>query len=123
MVHNGIAVVGVGFDRNALGRLVQLLSSGPASHTYIVCQDEMATYTNTVQEFCNTTLEYSNSCLYKPEEPEYDWYAESIQGIREIREWFAARVQQVLRQVQAHAFLRRTVFQPCWSARRWKSLT
>lgn len=47
-----------------------------------------------------------------------------LDGIRELREWFQNKVHQVVNTFvisrRQHRF---PIFQPCWSARRWKSLT
>lgn len=47
----------------------------------------------------------------------------ALEGIRELRDWLAVLVRESLRAVKRHGYMRRVIFQPCWSTQRWKSLT
>lgn len=59
-----------------------------------------------------------------PEAPPRDWTEEVQQGIADCVEWWRARVRVTLARFGGRRRLAvRTIFQPCWRAGRWKSLT
>lgn len=63
------------------------------------------------------------SCTKQEEDEDYCDPVAAQRGIDEFSEWLTGRVRQVL---QIHVGNPRrpfTIFQPCWSSRRWKSLT
>lgn len=52
-----------------------------------------------------------------------EYFVEVRQGIEDCVAQLAQRVRQILNFRNFQPQIRRQLFQPCWSARRWKSLT
>lgn len=46
-----------------------------------------------------------------------------LQGQREFLDWFAGIVRQAIKRTSLIKLSARQIFQPCWSSRRWKSIT
>ncbi len=55
--------------------------------------------------------------VYEPDDRQ-----DSMAGIHDLRAWYDQRVRTILNFTRAR-IVRRLIFQPCWSSRRWKSLT
>lgn len=46
-----------------------------------------------------------------------------LDGQREFSDWFAGIVRQAIKRTSSIKLSTRQIFQPCWSSRRWKSIT
>ena len=91
--------------------------------------DQVRTLAARLNEFSSATSELVNHlrdlCKVAYELGPYFWDERQavLDGISEVREWLEHHVQQVLKAIRRPRQTHPIIFQPCWSSRRWKSLT
>lgn len=115
-------------------RIVPAGELSPATHVIVIDDMDLSALMSTetapqiiidkpVSNFCDSTaLDYLRDYLkaLPPEEPLRDWSDEIRQGIEDFHAWLNHRVSVILARRSRSV---RVVFQPCWRAGRWKSLT